>query len=94
MMDACRDAGERNTGLEIVWHAGKSCILNARTLILTNKGMSVIHKIDGSNREMGKRPTPVEKAMAPHSSTLAWKIPWMEEPGGLRSMGSLRVGHD
>ena len=36
----------------------------------------------------------VEKAMAPHSSTLAWKIPWMEEPGGLQSMGSLRVGHD
>ena len=30
----------------------------------------------------------------PHSSTLAWKIPWMEEPGGLQSMGSLRVGHD
>ena len=36
----------------------------------------------------------VEKAMAPHSSTLAWKIPWTEEPGGLQSMGSLRVGHD
>ena len=35
-----------------------------------------------------------EKAMAPHSSTLAWKIPWMEEPGGLQSMGSLRVRHD
>ena len=35
-----------------------------------------------------------DKAMAPHSSTLAWKIPWMEEPGGLQSMGSLRVGHD
>ena len=34
------------------------------------------------------------KAMAPHSSTPAWKIPWMEEPGGLQSMGSLRVGHD
>ena len=34
------------------------------------------------------------KAMAPHSSTLAWKIPWMEEPGGLQSMGSLRVRHD
>ena len=32
--------------------------------------------------------------MAPHSSTLAWKIPWMEEPGRLQSMGSLRVGHD
>ena len=36
----------------------------------------------------------LEKAMAPHSSSLAWKIPWMEEPGGLQSMGSLRVGHD
>ena len=35
-----------------------------------------------------------EKAMAPHSSTVAWKIPWMEESGRLQSMGSLRVGHD
>ena len=36
----------------------------------------------------------LEKEMAAHSSTLAYKIPWMEEPGGLQSMGSLRVGHD
>ena len=36
----------------------------------------------------------LEQAMAPHSSTLAWKIPWTEEPGGLQSMGSLRVGHN
>ena len=35
-----------------------------------------------------------EKAIATHSSTVAWKIPWMEEPGRLQSMGSLRVGHD
>ena len=35
-----------------------------------------------------------EKAIAPHSSTLAWKIPWTEEPGRLWSMGLLRVGHD
>ena len=35
-----------------------------------------------------------EKAMASHSSTVAWKIPWMEEPGSLQSMGSLRVRHD
>ena len=35
-----------------------------------------------------------EKAMAPHSSTLAWKIPWMEEPGRLQSMGLRRVGHN
>ena len=36
----------------------------------------------------------LEKAMAPHSSTFAWKLPWTEEPGGLQSMGSLRVRHD
>ena len=36
----------------------------------------------------------LEKAMATHSSTLAWKIPWMEEPGRLQSMGLRRVGHD
>ena len=35
-----------------------------------------------------------ERAMAPHSRTLAWKIPWTEEPGRQQSMGSLRVGHD
>ena len=37
---------------------------------------------------------PLEKEMATHSSTLAWKIPWTEEPGGLQSMGSQRVGHN
>ena len=37
---------------------------------------------------------PLEKEMAPHSSTLAWNIPWMEEPSGLQSMGSQRVGHN
>ena len=36
----------------------------------------------------------MEKAMTPHSSTFAWKIPWMEKPGRLQSMGSQRVGHD
>ena len=36
----------------------------------------------------------LEKEMATHSSTLAWKIPWTEEPGGLQSMGSQRVRHD
>ena len=45
----------------------------------------------GSNRG---QEGPLEKAMAPHSSTHAWKIPWMEEPGRLQAMGSLRVGHD
>ena len=37
---------------------------------------------------------PLEKEMETHSSILAWKIPWTEEPGGLQSMGSQRVGHD
>ena len=36
----------------------------------------------------------MEKAMTPHASTLAWKIPWTEGPGGLQSMGSLGVGHN
>ena len=40
------------------------------------------------------REDPLEKEMAIHFSTLAWKIPWMEEPDRLQSMGSLRVGHD
>ena len=40
------------------------------------------------------REDPLEKEMATHSSTLAWKIPWTEEPGRLRSMGSQRVGHN
>ena len=44
-------------------------------------------------RSLG-REDPLEKEMAPHSSTLAWKIPWTEEPGRLQSTRSLRVGHD
>ena len=44
-------------------------------------------------RSMG-REDPLEKAMAIHSSTIAWKIPWTEEPGRLQPMGSQRVGHD
>ena len=52
-------------------------------------------KSDALTLEFQSHSYPVsEKAMAPHSSTLAWKIPWMEEPGRLQSMGSLRVGHD
>ena len=48
------------------------------------------------NKKRSKQTTHLilEKAVAPHSSTPAWKIPWMEEPGGLQSMGSQGVGHD
>ena len=44
-------------------------------------------------RSLGQE-DPLEKAMATHSSTLAWKIPWTEEHGTLQSMGSQKVGHD
>ena len=44
-------------------------------------------------RSLGQE-DPLDKEMATHSSTFAWKIPWTEEPGGLQSMGSQRVGHD
>ena len=51
------------------------------------------NKTKGFHDQTLNRPALSEKAMAPHSSTLAWKITWMEEPGRLQSMGSLRVGH-
>ena len=43
---------------------------------------------------LGRKVMRAEKAMAPHSSALAWKIPWTEEPGGLQFVESLGVGHD
>ena len=49
------------------------------------------HKINASNIFKG---VCLEKAVAPHSNTLAWKIPWTEEPGGLQFMGLLKVGYD
>ena len=47
-----------------------------------------------SLKELNMTELIMEKAMATHSSTLTWKIPWMEEPGRLQSMRSLGVGHD
>ena len=44
-------------------------------------------------RSLG-REDPLEESSATHSSVLAWRIPWLEKPGGLQSMGSQRVGHD
>ena len=63
-----------------LWYSVNHC---SSALILTD--LSIISMSNGIFPE---------KAMAPHSSTLAWKIPWMEEPGRLQTMGSLRVGHD
>ena len=56
--------------------------------------LSLVTAEGSFSAKMQPYPYLVEKAMAPHSSTLAWKIPWMEEPSRLQSMRSLRVGHD
>ena len=78
-----------------------SCI--KQLLVKNNCGNVCIHflfRMNLSVLDQARRKIPkqyvqlLEKAMAPHSSTLAWKIPWMEEPGRLQSMVSLRVGHD
>ena len=53
---------------------------------------SMLAKQDTQVRSLGWE-DPVEKEMATHSSILAWRIPWTEDPGGLQSMGSQRVGH-
>ena len=50
--------------------------------------------VHGGSKELDMTKELSEKAMAPHSSTLAWKIPWTEEPGRLQFMGLLGVGHD
>ena len=60
-------------------------------------GGSVSKESACSAEDLGSIPgweNPLEEGMATHSSIVAWKIPWMEEPGGLQSMGSQRVGHD
>ena len=50
-------------------------------------------KLESQVRSLGQE-DPLEGGMATHSSILAWRIPWTEEPGRLQSMGSQRVGHD
>ena len=67
------------------------CCCMSFSLVLVSKGYSlvVVCSLIVVNYSIGS-----EKAMAPHSSTLAWKLPWTEEPGRLQSMGSLRVRHD
>ena len=71
--------------------------LNWDTKELSYKTDSHIYKTDlwlQSGRRQTRRLRSYIEVMAAHSSALAWKIRWMEEPGGLQSMGSLRVGHD
>ena len=60
-------------------------------LVQTVKNQSVVW--EALVQSLG-REDPLEKEMATHSSLLAWRMPWTEEPGGLQSMGPQRVGHD
>ena len=72
--------GSRETRRERLWHDQS-----------LSQGSASRH--EGSELESSDSGD-IEKAMAPYSSTLAWKIPWMEEPGRLQSMPLLGVGHD
>ena len=56
-------------------------------------GKASVYNVGDLGSSLGQE-DPLEKEMATHSSTIAWKIPWMEEPGRLQSMGSQKVGHD
>ena len=78
----------RSKRLLISWLQSPSAVIleprKIESVTVSIVSPSIYHEVMG----------PEEKAMAPHSSTVAWKIPWMEEPGRLQSMGSLKVGHD
>ena len=65
--------------------------MNSRLSLITVVGF--LFTICFPQVSMGQE-DPLEKEMATHSSVLAWRIPWTEEPGRLQSMGSQRVGHD
>ena len=68
-----------------------SQLLRTSLVAQTIKRLSTMREIQV--RSLGQEDT-LEKEMATHSSNIAWKILWMEEPGRLQSMGSQRVGHD
>ena len=74
--------------------------LNIQKMKIMASGSITSWQIDGDTMEkcqtlfLGAPKSLREKTMAPHSSTLAWKIPWTEEPVRLQSMGSLRVRHN
>ena len=63
-----------------MWHSGKESACQCRRCKRCTSSLG--------------QDDPLEKEMVAHSSTLAWKIPWMEDPGRLQSMGSKRVGHE
>ena len=66
-------------------------------LLRASLGVQMVKNLPAKQETPGLIPgseDPLEKGMATHCSILAWRVPWTEEPGGLQSMGSQRVGHD
>ena len=68
-------------------------VAETKTSLVAQLGKNLPAMQETRVRSLG-RDEPLEKGMAPHSSILFWEIPWTEEPGGLQSTGSQRVGHD
>ena len=106
MRDAACDGGKHRGGMETVlgessrkrrsvhklqWHYLRFAWVLTSLVAQRVRRLPTLREIQVQS--LG-REEPLEKEMAPHSSTLAWKIPWMEERGGLQSMGLQRVGHD
>ena len=74
-------------------HIGLRCIPNTKTFLVAQK-VKHLPTMRETRVQSLSREDLLEKEMATHSSILAWKIPWIEEPGRLQSMGSQRVGHN
>ena len=80
---------------QVSWGSSSSCILQFTQLSVSFIKFTLWNDISYSSiNTVFYKALAWRRQMAPHSSTLAWKIPWTEEPGGLQSTGSLRVGHD
>ena len=73
--------------------AGGLCVFMPIPLLVAEMVKHLLTMRETCVRSLGQK-DPLEKEIATHSSTLAWKIPWTVEPGGLQSMGLLRVRHE
>ena len=83
-------ANKRAVDLQFIWETFKVKSYHS----LVSQRLKHLPGMQETGVRSLSREDPLEKEMATHSSTLAWKIPWMEEPGRLQSMGSQRVRHD
>ena len=83
----CPGNPHEGVGRSVLLERGKNKIEQGISTLLKHR------KMETQIRFLGQE-DPLEKEMETHSSTLAWRIPWTEEPGGLQSVGSQRVGHE